>query len=568
MSTLESKHRQEKHHLNQNDQPAVNSAPHKHSRHGDLQISGRHIRHHAVLLLMALIIFLGASCQGGASDSTSSENQQLAGENGEISGAETISDAAGESPTAIPTTVPLLPATPTPTASPTPTPTPYAGFSDPDRVGQNFEGASGLLTFRGNPTRSFHGTGPMPINPRVQWRFGVGEELCSFSTVGTETTRWCGTGWTGQPTIFDYNERRWVVFGSYKPALHFLDATTGERILADFDVGDLIKGSATIDPDGYPLVYFGSRDDYFRIVAFDGEAPRELWKLWAYEAPVVQWNNDWDGAALVLDDYLIEGGENSNLHIVKLNRGYDAAGYVTVAPEIIAIEQGWDDELLAAIGDGMTSIETSVTVYENTVWFANSGGLVQGWDISKIKDGGRPERVFRFWAGDDVDASIVFDDEGFMYVGVEYERALSRAYEVGQIMKLDPNKPEAPLVWSRELQLNLPDGVWATPAIHKNVVYVPTNEGWLFALDRYSGNVIWKKKLPGPVWSSPVVVDDVLVQADCSGNLNAWDVSDPNVEPDQLWRVKLGWCIESTPAVWEGQIVVGHRRGEVVSVGD
>jgi hypothetical protein len=42
------------------------------------------------------------------------------------------------------------------------------------------------------------------------------------------------------------------------------------------------------------------------------------------------------------------------------------------------------------------------------VYFANSGGLVQGWDISDILEGGTHyERVFRFWDGDETDASIV-----------------------------------------------------------------------------------------------------------------------------------------------------------------
>jgi len=161
-----------------------------------------------------------------------------------------------------------------------PTPTPaFSGWVDPKTVGQNVGSTNGLLAFRGNPTRTFYGQGPVPQSPKPQWRFGTGKELCSFSQVGAETTEWCGTGWTGQPAVFDYDDRRWVVFGSYAPAVHFLDASTGQRIMADFAVGDLIKGSVTIDPDEFPLVYFGSRDGFFRVVAFDGESPRELWRL-------------------------------------------------------------------------------------------------------------------------------------------------------------------------------------------------------------------------------------------------------------------------------------------------
>ena len=88
-------------------------------------------------------------------------------------------------------------------------------------------------------------------------------------------------------------------------------------------------------PDGYPLSYKGSRDNNFYIAATDrGDQPEVLWKLNAYENGVTKvWNDDWDGAGLIVDDYLFEGGENSWFYIVKLNRGYDAAGKVTVDPQ-------------------------------------------------------------------------------------------------------------------------------------------------------------------------------------------------------------------------------------------
>ena len=74
-------------------------------------------------------------------------------------------------------------------------------------------------------------------------------------------------------------------------------------------------------------------------------------------------------------------------------------------------------------------------------------------------------------------------------------------------------------------------------------------------------------KLQGPIWSSPVIVDDVWIQGDCAGFLRAFDVSDTSVEPAQLWEIHLGGCIESTPAVWGGRIFVGTRAGQIFAVG-
>jgi outer membrane protein assembly factor BamB len=82
-------------------------------------------------------------------------------------------------------------------------------------------------------------------------------------------------------------------------------------------------------------------------------------------------------------------------------------------------------------------------------------------------------------------------------------------------------------------------------------------------LDRQTGKVRWRIDLPGPTWSSPVVVDEVLLQGDCDGVLHAYDVSDESRRPPELWNVKLGGCIEATPAVWKGWTFSGTRRGDV-----
>ncbi|RMH75203.1 MAG: hypothetical protein D6683_11675 [Actinomyces sp.] len=452
------------------------------------------------------------------------------------------------------------------TTTTTSTVPPFSGWVDPATFGRPWsDTVEGLLTFRGNPTRSWYGEGPVPASPRVLWRF-PDAAMCSPSSVGGEVITWCGTGWTGQPAVFERDGRTWVAVGAYSRKVHFLDADTGERLLPDFPTGDIIKGSVTVDPDGYPLLYTGSRDNYFHVVALDRDEPTELWRLSAHEVSPTLWNDDWDGSALVIDDYLFEGGENSQFHIVKLNRGYDADGLVTVDPELVFHAPGWDDELLAAVGRNV-SIENSVAISGDTVYFANSGGLVQGWDIAGLKDGIEPTRVFRYWVGDDVDASIVVDDEGMLYVGAEYERGTERSREVGQIVKLDPSRPDDPRVWGVDARPRLDSGVWATLGLVDDLVIAPTDTGEVFGVDRFTGEVRWTKKLPGPTWSSPVIVDGIWIQGDCAGFLRGFDVSDTSVEPVEVWKVELGGCIESTPAVWRGHIVVGTRAGFVYGLG-
>jgi outer membrane protein assembly factor BamB len=401
----------------------------------------------------------------------------------------------------------------------------------------------------------------------VVWRYPSSGGLCGPSTTGGQTRTWCGTGWTGQPAVWERHGRTWVAFGAYDHRVHVLDADTGERIFAPFATGDIIKGSVTVDPDGYPLLYTGSRDDFYRVLAFDRDELTELWRLSADAVPETKWNNDWDGAGLVLDDLLVEGGENSIFHVVRLNRGYDESGRVTVDPELIFHAPGYDEPLVDAVGNNV-SIEGSVAVWDDTAYFANSGGLVQGWDLSGIEQGLDPSRTFRFWTGDDTDASVVVDEEGFLYVGSEYERGTQRSRDVGQIMKLDPRRPDDPLVWSVPDHERLDGGIWATPALHRDLVVVPTDGGRLLGIDRAGGDIRWTIRLPGPLWMSPTIVDDVLLQGNCQGVLHAFDVSDTAVTPPELWQLELGGCLESSPAVWEGRIIVGTRDGAVYAIGD
>ena len=429
---------------------------------------------------------------------------------------------------------------------------------------------AGLWTFRGNAQRSLTGVGPVPRrSPRIVWRYPRAGGMCSASSDETGRSTWCGIGWTGQPNVIPRAKGKLELrFGAYDRRYHFLDAATGREVRPSLVTGDLAKGSATSDPDGFPLYYAGSRDNRLRIVALDRSSPTVLWKLDSYAGGPVTWNDDWDGAPLVVDGHLLVGGENSWFYVVRLNRGYDRHGKVKVEPRVVARVPSWDGRLLASRSDRAFSIESSVAYDRGIAYFANSAGLVQGWDVRPtLRRGKPPRRVFRFWMGDDTDASVVIDEKGYLYVASELERFTGRSREVGQLVKLDPRHPLSPLVWSvplRAIGRGGKGGSWATPAVVGNTVYVATNAGGVVAVDRRTGRVRWKLSLPGPTWGSPVVVDGVLVEGDCRGNLRAFDVT--GRRPRALWSIRLGGCIESTPAVWRGRIYVGTRGGALYAL--
>ena len=430
-------------------------------------------------------------------------------------------------------------------------------------VGAPWGNVDGVLQFRGNPQRTYYGVGPIPDNPTVEWRY-PDSAMCSNSSVGEETRQWCGTGWTGQPVVWVRPDGvTEIIFGAYDRAVHFVDADTGLPTRSPFVTGDLIKGSVTLDPDGFPLLYFGSRDNRLRILGLDQPDAYELWALDSADHPGI-WNNDWDSNPSVVDGILYEGGENGFFFAIELNREVHN-GRVTVTPIILAKVAGWNDTLIANVGDTNASIESSIAIFENRAYFTNSGGRVVGIDISRIRQGEAPI-VFDFWAGDDIDATPIIDAAGYVYISVELERFLPRATEVGQIVKLDPTNPEDPIVWSVAVPPIRPGdgGLWSTPALGDGVLYASTHPGELLAIDTETGEVVWRDEIGFHAWSSPILIDRTLlvaVNCEAGGALRAYDVTD-RYQPRQTWEQPLGsGCIESTPTVFQSRIYVGSRDG-------
>ena len=443
-------------------------------------------------------------------------------------------------------------------------------WSDSSLVGEPYgTEVEGLLTFRGNPTRTYYGEGPVPEAPTLKWRF-PDVAMCSTSTDLGTTSTWCGNGWTGQPVIWERPDGvTEMIFGAYDRKLHFVDAETGRPTRSPILTGDIIKGTPTIDPDGYPIVYFGSRDNKVRAIALDRSDPIELW---AFDATGTgRWNDDWDASPLIMNDYMFEGSENSIYYIFRLNRSYDSLGLVTVAPEVVFEMETWTDELMSAIGSTYpaVSVENSTVMYEGRVYFANSGGRVIGLDISNI-DNDDVEVVFDYWVGDDVDATIFVDEEGYLYVSAEYERYLPRARELGQLIKLDPYRPDDPWVWGMYSLTDSPNkgGLWSTPALGDGVIYAVTHKGTLIVVDQETGEELWYYTLGYGSWSSPVIVDNQLIVAANDGLLRRFDLSDPR-DPQLVWTFKVGTGnVEATPAVWKGMIYVGNRDGFMYAIGE
>lgn len=425
----------------------------------------------------------------------------------------------------------------------------------------------GITTFRGNHTRTWYGKGPVPESPVVSWRYPE-KPMCSHSTSEGVDSLWCGNGWTGQPIVWERPDGiTEVIFGAYDRSVHFVDARTGKDTRPPFATGDIIKGTVTLDPDGLPFLYFGSRDNYLRIVSLAGPVPVELWKKNSEDDKGL-WNNDWDASPLVVGDMLYTGAENGWFYAIKLNKKYNNE-QVSVSPEVVFKTPTYTDELVSRVGKNV-SVESSVMISDDRVYVANSGGRVLGFDISDIEQGIAPT-VFDYWVGDDIDATLIADGEGMIYVTSELERFTERSLDQGQLIKLNPFAKD-PYVWGIQIPGETADskgGAWATPALYEGYLYLPTHKGDMLVVDSKTGEVVSREQLGSHAWGSPSIIGKTLVVPSCKEQgIRAYTLLNPRA-PELLWNMPVGeGCIESTPSIWKDQIFFGSRDGYFYKLGD
>jgi len=451
--------------------------------------------------------------------------------------------------------------------------------------GSAYTEVPGVLTFRGNNFRNAPAYGTADITQKklqVVWTQATGD-------VYAENSHWAGAGWTGQPLLVNWPTATKqamgltteqvddpnfveVIYPVVDGKVYRLDLATGAQTKKPIDVGFAFKGTGSIDPRGYPLLYSGmglnqngDKTGAWRYRIFDLIQNKEV-SGWNGTDPGAPRNwGAFDSSALVnaATDTLIEPAENGLVYKVKLNAKFDPkAKTVSVNPEFHKLNYNTSNST-------RHGIESSAAAWRNLMFAGDNDGNIVCWDATSL------QVVWVRPTGDDTDATIVLEDgpDGpFIYTGNEMDKRGEAGASSGPITIQKLNALTGEQVWSYSIDAvynkAVNGGLMATPLLGTgdvsdlvffNIAKTGSDAtGTLVALDKKTGTVVWRRSLSAFSWSSPLLLTGTDghtygVIGDSRGLLHLFN---PNTGEDYS-TLQLSQNIEASPAAYGNMLVVG-----------
>lgn len=466
---------------------------------------------------------------------------------------------------------------------------------------------AGVTTFGSNNYRSSFSYGTATVTMQKltnKWAMSIGS-LGELS----------GIGWTGQPLIVQWSEEVRKTLGisdAYKqsdgfteviyPAadgnIYFYELSTGSSTRSPINIGASLLGTATLDPNGYPLLYVGQGvmsknskgTDVAYVYAVD-LIKNEVVSTFGgrdYFARRSDWNA-FDSSPLIVNDTLIMPAESGVLYTIRLNTKFDAAaGTVSIDPgDRVKFRYSGSDYVSSSVaGKRWYGFEASAVGFRNYLYLTDNGGRLLCLDLNSL--------TLQFVADltSDTDASLVLEEDGdantvYLYTAnqtQQHDASLPDGWGYCTVRKLDGLSGRT--LWTQTQVCYVGDGSYksgckATPHVGKGVVgnllivayygagIEKTDEagnvsyvygGRIVAYDRSNGSVQWsiEQEGSGDYVSSPLVVytdagDAYLIACDRSGFIKLYNAARGTL----LDSYQAGSRIDGTPAAFGNYFVVG-----------
>ena len=479
----------------------------------------------------------------------------------------------------------------------------YEVYTDGQRVGDSefealrfpetggYTALEGVVTFRGGNLRQNGAYGSADLKSssfKTLWSRRIG-------AIDSGYARWTGVGWTGQPVMVRWPDdlRRAmnidpafrdvdglveVIYGTLDGNIYFIDAKGGENTRPPIELGFPIKGSVSIDPRGYPLLYVGQgiskangRTGRIGWRVYSLIDQRELFFLDGHDSLCLRDHGAFDGACLVdgSADTVILGGENGLFYRIRLNTRFDRDNMeISVAPQVTVYR--YKSAVSKELG-----IENSVAACGGYAWFADNSGLLTCLDLNAMKP------VWLLDTGDDTDASIALEREADGRLALYTVNQVDKQGAKGRCTIRRVDAMTGISDWSFSVNCTSDGdnggGGFASPAVgagaYADYVYFNVcrteGGGTLFCFDKKDGALVWHRDTGSASWSSPVLVyrqdgTGALIVANATGRgmLRRYDPASGK----KLGGIQLKGLIESTPAVFDDTLVVGTRDCRIYGV--
>ncbi len=446
-----------------------------------------------------------------------------------------------------------------------------------DSLTDDYTGASGIMTFRGNLMRNADYNGHISYTPgdiTVDWVYTTDEDYTL-----TSHGRWGGgTGWTGQPLYIDWDmdglarlrqanlvdsefSGKEIIVGSLSRKIYFIDFISGRASRDAVPVGNPIKGTVSFDPSFNGNLYFGHGvpaespfganllDLYTDSITFTFGRDPKAWRGWgAYDSSPVR-----------VGQFLIWPGENGSLY------------KWIVCPGSLKLYS----VMRYRVNEFAPGMESSIAVWRNLGYVADNHGNIICVNLNTF------EPRWHYSLHDDIDATPVLSEESgvpYLYVGCEVDR---QGEGEARFVKLNALTGEE--IWLNTLEAcrvqvdekHFDGGYYATALLGSgdcahlvmlNCV-LNTNEkrnGVFVAFNRKDGSEAYKVKLDSYAWSSPVSMqsDDghtYIITADCIGNIYVIR----GIDGEIMVKRKIGMNFESSPIVIGNNLIIGSRGNSI-----
>lgn len=470
---------------------------------------------------------------------------------------------------------------------------------------------TGVITFGSGPYRDSFAFGTATVtlkSMKITWQSLIGK-LGDYA----------GTSWTGQPLLVKWKPEVLPTLGVsdiYKAAedfieviypaadgnIYFYDLLSGGQTRQPIPVGVSMFGTASLDPEGRPMLYVGAGlmkknargtevSYYYAINLITNQVAYEFGGR-DYFAFRSKWNA-FDSSPLIINDTLIQPSEGGVIYFVNLRTKYDPEkGTISISPgdRVKYRYTGTNYNANDNSGKRWYGFESSAAVFRNYLFITDNGGHLQCIDTNTLK------LLYAVDLGGDTDASPVLEEDGdagtlFVYTASQTNvqaADLPQGWGYATLKKI--NALTGQVVWSKDRISYVGNGSYksgcrATPHVGRGNISnllicafsgagIPvvdpssgavtsyTYGGRLVAFDKSTGNVVWSIETDGSAdyVSSPLVLytdrgDAYLIACDRSGRVNLYDASTGGMA--LCSSLDLGARIDSTPAAFGNYFVVG-----------